>query len=82
MGGRLLPAETNRPAAQFMYEDRQSQRITVYLRSLAEATPETAFRFSEQGAVGTLLLGGRQLGLRINGGVIPRTATANCARDS
>ena len=53
MGGRLLPAETNRPAAQFMYEDRQGQRITVYLRSLAEATPETAFRFAEQGAVST-----------------------------
>ncbi len=53
MGGRLLPAEINRPAAQFMYEDRQGQRITVYLRSLAEATPETAFRFAEQGVVST-----------------------------
>ena len=53
MGGRLLPAEINKPAAQFMYEDRQGQRITVYLRGMASATPETAFRFAEQGAVNT-----------------------------
>lgn len=53
MGGRLLPGETNKPAAQFMYEDRQGQRITVYLRGMAEPTAETAFRFAEQGGVNT-----------------------------
>ena len=53
MGGRLLPGETNKPAAQFMYEDRQGQRITMYLRGMAEPTAETAFRFVEQGAVNT-----------------------------
>lgn len=53
MGGRLLPAETNRPAAQFMYENRAGQRITVYLRGMAEPTAETAFRFAQHGLVNT-----------------------------
>lgn len=53
MGGRLLPGETNKPAAQFMYEDRQGQRITMYLRGMAEPTAETAFRFVQQGSVNT-----------------------------
>ena len=53
IGGRLLPAELNKPAAQFMYEDRQGQRITMYLRGMAEPTPETAFRFADQGGVHT-----------------------------
>ena len=53
IGGRLLPAEINKPAAQFMYEDRQGQRITMYLRGMAVPTPETAFRFAEQGLVNT-----------------------------
>ena len=53
MGGRLLPAETNKPAAQFMYENRAGQRITMYLRGMAQPTAETAFRFAEQGSVNT-----------------------------
>ena len=53
MGGRLLPAELTKPAAQFMYEDRQGQRVTLYLRGMAEPTPETAFRFADQGGVNT-----------------------------
>ncbi len=53
VGGRLLPGETNKPAAQFMYEDRQGHRITMYLRGMAEPTAETAFRFVEQGSVNT-----------------------------
>ena len=53
IGGRLLPAELNKPAAQFMYEDRQGQRITLYLRGMAEPTAETAFRFADQGRVNT-----------------------------
>lgn len=53
MGGRLLPGETNKPAAQFMYEDRNGQRITMYLRGMAEPTAETAFRFVQRGEVNT-----------------------------
>lgn len=53
IGGRLLPAELNKPAAQFMYEDRQGHRITMYLRGMAESTPETTFRFADQAGVNT-----------------------------
>lgn len=53
VGGRLLPAEISKPAAQFMYEDAQGQRVTVYLRGMAQPTPETAFRFARKDGVAT-----------------------------
>jgi anti-sigma factor RsiW len=53
MGGRLLPGEPDKPAAQFMYENTQGQRLTVYLRGMAQPTPETAFRYGERKGVGT-----------------------------
>jgi len=42
MGGRLLPA-ANEAAAQFMYEDGASHRLTVYVR--ATGGNDTQFRF-------------------------------------
>lgn len=49
VGGRLLPASSgNHAAAQFMYENRQGQRLTLYVRS-GEAGSDTAFRFSSDG---------------------------------
>jgi len=35
LGGRLLPS-TNRMAAQFMYEDEQGARVTIYVRRIDE----------------------------------------------
>jgi anti-sigma factor RsiW len=49
MGGRLLPAEDG-PAAQFMYENGDRERLTLYLR--ARVGGETAFRYHEEGGVG------------------------------
>ena len=49
MGGRLLPAEDG-PAAQFMYENANAERLTLYLR--AAVGGETAFRYHEEGGVG------------------------------
>ena len=49
MGGRLLPAEDG-PAAQFMYEHGDGERLTLYLRAGVEG--ETAFRYHEEGGVG------------------------------
>ncbi|WP_374304158.1 anti-sigma factor [Ferrovibrio sp.] len=50
VGGRLLPASSgNHAAAQFMYENRQGQRLTLYVRS-GETGDDTAFRFSGDGA--------------------------------
>jgi anti-sigma factor RsiW len=53
VGGRLLPASSgNHAAAQFMYENRQGQRLTLYVRS-GEAGDDTAFRFSGQSGAAT-----------------------------
>jgi anti-sigma factor RsiW len=49
MGGRLLPAEEG-PAAQFMYENGNAERLTLYLR--VGIGGETAFRYHEEGGVG------------------------------
>jgi anti-sigma factor RsiW len=49
MGGRLLPAEDG-PAAQFMYENGNAERLTLYLR--AGIGGETAFRYHEEGGIG------------------------------
>jgi anti-sigma factor RsiW len=48
IGGRLLPS-TNRMAAQFMYEDTQGQRLTVYVRRIADPDGTSEFRYREQG---------------------------------
>jgi len=49
MGGRLLPAEDG-PAAQFMYENGNAERLTLYLRAGIDG--ETAFRYHEEGGIG------------------------------
>ncbi|WP_370156330.1 anti-sigma factor [Ferrovibrio sp.] len=50
VGGRLLPAAAdNAAAAQFMYENRGGQRLTLYVRS-GEPAQDTAFRFAGEGA--------------------------------
>jgi anti-sigma factor RsiW len=48
MGGRLLPAGSG-PAAQFMYENGQGTRLTLYVH--AGENPATAFRFAQEGGV-------------------------------
>lgn len=55
VGGRLLPGDAG-ARAQFMFEDRGGQRVTLYLGTLAtpaDATQagESAFRFSTDGPV-------------------------------
>ena len=49
MGGRLLPAMDG-PAAQFMYENGNAERVTLYLR--AGVGGETAFRYHQEGGIG------------------------------
>ena len=48
MGGRLLPTEDG-PAAQFMYENGNAERLTLYLR--VGVGGETAFRYHEEGGI-------------------------------
>ncbi|WP_206955646.1 anti-sigma factor family protein [Trinickia acidisoli] len=46
VGGRLLPGEAG-PAAQFMYENRSGERLTLYVTGVAR--DETAFRLFRDG---------------------------------
>ena len=47
VGGRLLP-DGGQPAAQFMYQDGNGRRLTLYVRKEAGRS-EAAFRFAEHG---------------------------------
>lgn len=47
VGGRLLPS-TNRMAAQFMYQNQQEERITLYIRRGAWENNKTVFHYSSQ----------------------------------
>jgi anti-sigma factor RsiW len=47
VGGRLLPSPDGSPAAQFMYQDKQMRRLTLYVRA-AEAGEHTAFRYARE----------------------------------
>ncbi|MCK5829855.1 MAG: anti-sigma factor [Methylococcales bacterium] len=53
IGGRLLPS-TNRMAAQFMYERKDGNRITLYIRRGAWNNNKTTFRHSNQGSISVL----------------------------
>lgn len=46
IGGRLLPS-TNRMAAQFMYEDKQGERLTLYVRRITHQTGLNDFQYRE-----------------------------------
>jgi anti-sigma factor RsiW len=45
VGGRLLPGNQG-PVAQFMYQDSNGLRLTLYVRSNAAENRETAFRYA------------------------------------
>lgn len=51
VGGRLLPGSSG-PAAQFMYQDGRGQRLTLYVRTNADGSQETAFRYAREKSVG------------------------------
>jgi anti-sigma factor RsiW len=51
VGGRLLPS-TNRMAAQFMYERKDGQRATLYVRHGVWENDTTAFRFERDDSLG------------------------------
>jgi anti-sigma factor RsiW len=50
VGGRLLPRDPG-PVAQFMYQNAQGQRVTLYVRTEAPEQRETAFRYTREGNV-------------------------------
>ncbi len=51
MGGRLLPSDAG-PGAQFMYQDGDGRRLTLYLNHSSDRKQDTAFRFADEGGIG------------------------------
>jgi anti-sigma factor RsiW len=47
VGGRLLPGNRG-PVAQFMFQDGNGQRLTLYVRSGSGDNRETAFRYAQE----------------------------------
>lgn len=68
VGGRLLPGDPG-PVAQFMYQDKSGQRLTLYVKTDSGASSETAFRFSQEGSVGVFYWMDRQLSYALSGEV-------------
>ncbi len=51
VGGRLLPGNQG-PVAQFMFQDGNGRRLTLYVKRGARDSSETAFRFAQERGVG------------------------------
>jgi anti-sigma factor RsiW len=66
VGGRLLPGDPG-PVAQFMYQDKNGQRLTLYIRTDPSSEGETAFRYSQQGSVGVFYWIDRRLSYALSG---------------
>lgn len=66
VGGRLLPGE-DRPAAQFMYEDPQGRRLTLYVAVQTDDSRGTAFRYAEEDRVSTFYWIDGPLGYALSG---------------
>jgi anti-sigma factor RsiW len=65
VGGRLLPGE-NGPVAHFMYQCKKGTRVTLYVRSNAPGSQETAFRYSAEGNVKVFYWIDRRLGYALS----------------
>ena len=82
VGGRLLPGDAG-ARAQFMFEDRSGQRVTLYLGELktpmaSAQVGESAFRFSTDGPVPSFYWVDRGFGYAL-AGKLPRDALLRLA---
>lgn len=68
VGGRLLP-DAGRPAAQFMYEDADGTRLTLYVRAHGERAGKAAIRHADDGDVGVVYWVDGPLAYALAGGV-------------
>ena len=68
VGGRLLPG-SEKPAAQFMYQDARGQRLTLYVSTDVTGNRETAFRYAREGQVSVFYWIDGPLGYALSGDV-------------
>jgi anti-sigma factor RsiW len=71
VGGRLLPGlpDDRAPIAQFMYQDAKGQRLTLYVRTAADRSRETAFRFAQEKNIGVFYWVDQKLGYALSGDI-------------
>jgi anti-sigma factor RsiW len=67
IGGRLLPAAKGQPAAFFMYQDEQGNRLTLYVRAGLEDRQGSAFRYAEENGIGVFYWVEGELGYALTG---------------
>jgi anti-sigma factor RsiW len=83
VGGRLLPGESG-ARAQFMFQNQQSQRVTLYIgalekvadRAALQATQAAQFRFEPNGAVPSFYWADQGFGYALSGQVDKTTLMA------
>ncbi|HZD42087.1 MAG TPA: anti-sigma factor [Terriglobales bacterium] len=68
VGGRLLPGNQG-PVAQFMYQNKNGQRLTLYIKTDSSAERETAFQFAQEGKIGVFYWIDRRLSYALSGEV-------------
>lgn len=67
IGGRLLPADPGNAAAQFMYENKDGQRLTLYMRAMEQKEADTSFRYGENKGIGVFYWIDREWGYALSG---------------
>jgi len=75
VGGRLLPADAE-PAAQFMYENANGDRLTLYVTTKGGDDADTSFRFVEEKKMKVFYWTDAQMGFAITSNI----AKANLLR--
>lgn len=66
VGGRLLPGDAG-PVAQFMYQDANGLRLTLYVSTQTGELRETSFQFSQSGRLGVFYWLDHELGYALSG---------------
>ena len=69
VGGRLLPGDSGKPDAQFMYQDAAGQRLTLYVSTDQQANRDTGFRFARQGDVNVFYWIDGRFGYALSAGI-------------
>lgn len=68
LGGRLLAGQGG-PVAQFMYQDPQARRVTLYVRRDGAGQAETGFRHAREDGVEVFYWVDRDLGYALSGAI-------------
>lgn len=69
VGGRLLPGDSGKPAAQFMYQDADGRRLTLYVSTDQARNGDTGFRFARQGGVNVFYWIDGRFGYALSAGI-------------